>query len=144
MTYNKRGATIALQQSKLFDVTCNIQATYVSGGAMFPAWSPTRWTCCARTGKIEIPRQFGPSERSLRAWGSGEKVISKGCWEKYFQTRTAAEHLRSKHPASVHPFSFPPNYRGRHQRQPAPGRRAAGREKVTPNTKTPDAYKRPG
>ena len=68
----------------------------------------------------------------------------KGCWEKYFQTRTAVEHLGSKHPASVHPFSFPLNYRGRHQRQPAPGRRAAGREKVTPNTKTPDAYKRPG
>ena len=30
-------------------------------------------------------RQFGPSERSLRAWESEEKVISKGCWERYFQ-----------------------------------------------------------
>ena len=29
--------------------------------------------------------QFGISERSLRAWESGEKVISKGCWERCFQ-----------------------------------------------------------
>ena len=33
MTYNKRGATIALRQSKPFDVTRDIQATYISGGA---------------------------------------------------------------------------------------------------------------
>lgn len=32
-----------------------------------------------------LAKQFGLSERSLRAWESGEKVISKRCWERYFQ-----------------------------------------------------------
>ena len=35
--------------------------------------------------RTAFARQFGISERSLRAWESGEKVISKGCWERYFQ-----------------------------------------------------------
>ena len=35
--------------------------------------------------RTAFARQFGISERSLRAWESGEKVISKRCWERYFQ-----------------------------------------------------------
>ena len=35
--------------------------------------------------RTAFARQFGISERSLRAWESGEKVISKGCWERCFQ-----------------------------------------------------------
>ena len=35
--------------------------------------------------RTAFARQFGISERSLRAWETGEKVISKGCWERYFQ-----------------------------------------------------------
>ena len=35
--------------------------------------------------RTAFARQFGISERSLRAWESEKKVISKGCWEKYFR-----------------------------------------------------------
>lgn len=35
--------------------------------------------------RTAFARQFGISERSLRAWESEEKVISKGCWERYFR-----------------------------------------------------------
>ena len=35
--------------------------------------------------RAAFARQFGISERSLRGWESGEKVISKGCWERCFQ-----------------------------------------------------------
>ena len=35
--------------------------------------------------RTAFARQFGISERSLRAWESEEKVISKRCWERYFQ-----------------------------------------------------------
>ena len=39
----------------------------------------------ARLSRTAFARQFGISERSLRAWESEEKVISKGCWERYFR-----------------------------------------------------------
>src|SRR5699024_7413718 len=79
----------------------------------FPPGVPRAGPAAPELVKLKFPafaRQFGLSDRSLRAWESEKNVISKGCWEKYFQTRTAVEHLGSKHPASVHPFSFPPNY----------------------------------
>ncbi len=52
MTYSKRGATIALRQSKPFDVTCDIQATYISGGAMCRASRPTPSRFCGRAGRV--------------------------------------------------------------------------------------------
>ena len=55
---------------------------------MFPAWSPTRWTCCARTGKIEsslplpgssvsasAPCGRGKARRMLSARGVGRGIF---------------------------------------------------------------------
>ena len=58
MTYNKRGATIALRQSKHFDVTCDIRATYISGGAMCPASRPMPSSFCGRGGRGDAKAVF--------------------------------------------------------------------------------------
>ena len=65
-----RGATITPSLSKQIVTSSKYRVAYISGGAMFPAWSPTRWTCCARTGKIEIPC-LCPAVRPQRALPAG-------------------------------------------------------------------------
>ena len=68
-----RGATITPSLSKQIVTSSKYRVAYISGGAMFPAWSPTRWTCCARTGKIESSLPLSGSSASASApCGRGE------------------------------------------------------------------------
>ena len=39
-------------------------------------------------------RQFGPSERSLRAWGSGEKAIGRGIFQRVPQRNIWDQSIR--------------------------------------------------
>ena len=70
LTYIKRDATLPSRQTNSIAITFNNSFTYINSGAMCPAWSPTRWTCCARTGKIEIPC-LCPVVRPQRALPAG-------------------------------------------------------------------------
>ena len=63
----KRGATITPSLSKQIVTSSKYRVAYISGGAMFPAWSPTRWTCCTRTGKIESSLPLPGSSASASA-----------------------------------------------------------------------------
>ena len=82
-----RGATITPSLSKQIVTSSKYRVAYISGGAMFPAWSPTRWTCCAGTGKIESSLPLPGSSVSASApCGRGkarEKVIGRGIFNAY-------------------------------------------------------------
>ena len=103
---------------------------------MFPAWSPTRWTCCARTGKIESSLPLPGSSASASA-PCGRGKAGRRSSAEVFSNAYRSGTFGIKASGFCAPIFFSPNYRGRHQRQPVPGRRAAGREKVTHITAKP-------
>ena len=132
----KRGATLTPRPSKQIVTSSKYRVTYIGGSAMFPAWSPTRWTCCARTGKIESSLPLPGSSVSASAPCGRGKARRRSSAEVFFNAYRSGT-FGIKASCFCAPIFFSPNYRGRHQRQPAPGRRAAGREKVTHITAKP-------
>ena len=84
-----RGATITPSLSKQIVTSSKYRVAYISGGAMFPAWSPTRWTCCARTGKIESSLPLPGSSASASApcgrGGAGRRPSARGVGRSIFK-----------------------------------------------------------
>ena len=89
LTYIKRDATLPSRQTNSIAITFNNSFTYINSGAMFPAWSPTRWTCCARTGKIESSLPLPGSSVSASApcgrGGAGRRSSVRGVGRSIFK-----------------------------------------------------------
>ena len=84
-----RGATITPSLSKQIVTSSKYRVAYISGGAMFPAWSPTRWTCCAGTGKIESSLPLPGSSASVSApcgrGRAGRRLSARGVGRSIFK-----------------------------------------------------------
>ena len=65
---------------------------------MFPAWSPTRWTCCAGTGKIEsslpLPGSSVSASAPCRRGKAREKVIGRGIFKRVPQRNIWDQSIR--------------------------------------------------
>ena len=144
LTYIKRDATLPSRQTNSIAITFNNSFTYINSGAMFPAWSPTRWTCCARTGKIESSLPLPGSSVSASApRGRGkarEKVIGRCIFNAY---RSGTFGIKAS--GFCAPIFFSPQLSWAPSTPTRPRASCCWTRKSNPHhSKTPDAYKRPG
>ena len=144
LTYIKRDATLPSRQTNSIAITFNNSFTYINSGAMFPAWSPTRWTCCAGTGKIEsslpLPGSSVSASAPCRRGKAREKVIGRGIFKRVPQRNIWDQSILLLCTHFLFPqLSWAPSTPTR------PRASCCWTRKSNPHhSKTPDAYKRPG
>ena len=148
LTYIKRDATLPSRQTNSIAITFNNSFTYINSGAMFPAWSPTCWTCCARTRKIEIPC-LCPVVRHPRALpaGVGERGEGRpqGVLGKVFSKEYSSGTFGIKASCFCAPIFFSAQLSWAPSTPTRPRASCCWTRKSNPHhSKTPDAYKRPG